>query len=268
MLFYVVPSWKCNLNCSHCTVKNQQYDENEEKFINTIIEQSKLYPEADFVLHGGEPTVNKKLFVKCLKTNVITSITTNLIFSDEEIIELINNYDLSVSTSWNAKRFLSNKLFNLWIENIKKLKNKPLILITLDKDLINMDQKDVIETIKHFENIDEILFECLVDNNLGDDFQNKVDDWLCELDKQWIEQGIKIKNSIKEKILNWNFNCNTKTILPNGELQEKCILASQNKQYFLKKCLTCKYNKVCIPCKLHDRCSFLPKFYERVLNEK
>jgi sulfatase maturation enzyme AslB (radical SAM superfamily) len=268
MLFYVVPSWKCNLNCSHCTVKNRPYKEDSEKLLHTIIEQSKLYPNAEFALHGGEPTINKNLFVKILETGVITGITTNLIVNDQEIIDLINEYDIGTSTSWNVKRFSNEQLFNLWKENIKKLKRKPLVLITLDKDLVKMNQSEVINIIESFENVDEILFECLLDNNLNDKFQDTVDKWLCELDKQWISKKVSKVNLIRSQILNWNFNCNTKTILPNGEIRDKCILATDNKQYFLKKCLNCKYNKICIPCRLHSRCSFFPKFYERILNEK
>lgn len=268
MLFYVVPSWKCNLNCSHCTVKNRPYKEDSEKLLHTIIEQSKLYPNAEFALHGGEPTVNKNLFVKILETGIITGITTNLIINDQEIIDLINEYDIGTSTSWNAKRFSNEQLFNLWKENIKKLKRKPLVLITLDKDLIKMNQSEVINIIESFENVDEILFECLLDNTLKDEFQDTVDEWLCELDKQWIAKKVSKVNLIRSQILNWNFNCNTKTILPNGEIRDKCILATDNKQHFLQKCLNCKYNKICIPCRLHSRCSFFPKFYERVLNEK
>lgn len=268
LIFYVVPSWKCNLNCSHCTVKNQSFNINKKAFFNTLICQKEEYPNATFILHGGEPTFDKKLFVDILNTNIISSITTNLVFNDEQILEMINDYDLEVATSWNPKRFSSKTLLANWMNNLTKLKKSPLLLITLDKDIINISPKDMIKIVKSFKNIKEILFECLIDNSLDDDFQNKVDIWLCELDEQWITQKINIKNLIKEYILDWNFNCNSKTILPDGTIQEKCIFANNYKPHVLSKCIKCKYNKVCIPCKLHTRCSFFPKFYERVRNEK
>jgi len=268
LTFYIVPSWKCNLNCSHCTVKNKPYSFNKEVFFKTMLSQKHKYPEANFILHGGEPTLNKKLFIEILDTDVITSITTNLIFTDKQIIDEINKHDLSVATSWNPNRFSSNELFKIWLNNLKLLKKSPLLLITLDKDVVKMNPEHLIEIIKSFENIDSILFECLIDNDLNDDFQNTVDDWLCKLDEEWTIQNLMIKNLIKEQILNWNFNCNTKTILPNGTIQEKCVFAENYKPHVLKRCLTCMYNKNCIPCKLHTRCSFFPKFYERVRNEK
>lgn len=266
--FYVVPSWKCNLNCSHCTVKNQQYNVNHDKFFNTLLEQKKKHPNAEFVLHGGEPTFDKNLFVDILSTDVITSVTTNLIFKDKEIISLINDYDLDIATSWNPKRFSSERLLNNWLDNLKSLNKSPLLLITLDKDVVHIHPKQFIETLRSFTNIKEVLFECLIDNSLDDNFQDIVDSWLCSVDEEWLSQHFYMKNLIRDQILQWNFNCNTKTILPDGKIQEKCIFAKNYKPKFLKKCIDCKYNKHCIPCKLHNRCSFFPKFYERIVNEK
>ena len=69
---YVIPNWACNLNCSHCFVKNQPDDYNEILFIDTLHQLKVQYPTANFTLHGGEPTFNKARLKKILSQDIIT----------------------------------------------------------------------------------------------------------------------------------------------------------------------------------------------------
>lgn len=265
LTFYVVPSWKCNLHCPHCFVNNLSENVDKEKFLQVLKQCKQYYPNAGFILHGGEPTFDKDLLIEILNLNIITSITTNLMYIDNEINDVINKSNISVATSWNSSRFELKKHRDIWFNNLKQLKEKPLLLITLDKDLVRYKPIEIVDIIKDIPNIDRVLFEPLLDNSLNDEFQDIVDNWLCELHKVW---NIGIKNIIEEQILNWNFACNSKTILPNGTIHNKCTMAdASHKPVFLNKCLKCKYNKVCIPCSLHTRCSFYPKFYELIKGE-
>ena len=201
--FYVVPSWKCNLHCPHCFVNNLPEKANKDNLIKTIKDCKEKYPDAAFILHGGEPTFNKDLLKELLNLNIINSITSNLMYKDDEITSLLNDNDLYVATSWNVSRFKNEELR---------------------------------------------------------------DRWLCELHQVWYLNDI--KNLIEDQILDWNFGCHSKTILPDGTIHNKCTMAdSDHPVRFLNKCLSCKYNKVCIPCSLHNRCSFYPKFYELIKEE-
>lgn len=266
---FIVPSWKCNLNCTHCPVKNQPDNRNLDKFLDSLNNLQKKYVNANFILHGGEPTYNKLLLKELLSKDIITSICTNLIIQDQEIIDYINNANISISTSWNVNRFVNNlQLYSLWLNNISKLKQKPLILFTLDKDIINIPIKEFINyllDIQNTNNVSEILFECLVDNSVSEDFQDKCDIWLCNLYDELHSKSsiITLKNLIEEQILNWNFNCNAITLLPSGDIRSGCIIGETCKQV-LNKCLTCSLAKICRPCPLHTRCSFFPKFYKKV----
>lgn len=263
-IIYIVPSWHCTLHCPHCYVHTYPDNYNEIKFINTLKKLKEDYSEANFVLHGGEPTLYKDRYNKIMDTGIITSICSNLI-TNKAMIDDINTRNITTSTSWNPNRFIKDSLFSMWLDNIEKLNNKPLILITLDQDLLEYDIKDFIKLIHSLEEVGiiEILFEVLVDNKLDDSFQNKVDEWLCNIYDVWRIERFKIKNVIEDQILDWDFRCNSLTLLPEGDIRKGCILGDECHK-ILKKCLTCKLASVCRPCVLHSRCSFFPKFYEKV----
>lgn len=262
---YIVPSWHCNLCCPHCFVSKQTEEYNSNKFLDALRSLKEKYPDAHFVLHGGEPTLYQDRYYSIMNTGIINSICTNLIIKDE-ILTDINARDIIIATSWNPNRF-TKSLETMWLDNISKLKNKPLILITLDQDLLKYDISKFIKLLKIWENlgIREILFEPLVNNDLDDTFQNEADEWLCSMHHIWKENGIKMNNLIEEQILDWNFRCNALTLYPNGEVKRGCILGTECNK-ILDKCLNCKFASVCQPCVLHSRCSFYPKFYELIKN--
>lgn len=268
---YVIPSWACNLNCPHCFVKNQPDNYNEELFINALQQLKIQYPTANFTLHGGEPTFNKNRLKTILSQNIITSITTNCITTDLEIYDWINKQDLAVATSWNTNRFITDDIFKVWLSNIKQLKKDPLLLITLDKDLISLPLEVFFNKLYKIQDagVIDILFECLVDNTLDDSFQTRVDEWLCEfhnrLHTDYVD--LKINSLIETQILNWDFRCNSKTLLPNGIVRDGCTMGNEC-NYILNECLGCDKANVCKPCVLHTRCSFFPKFYIQSLEKK
>lgn len=260
---YVVPTWQCNLNCPHCFVHTYNDSFNRSIFMDKLYELKEKYPEATFILHGGEPTLYKERYLELLNTGIINSICSNLVVKTE-IIDDLNNRDLSIATSWNPNRF-NTFTYLAWLGNIQRLKNTPLVLITLDKDLIQYNMNQFIHVLHDLEErgIEEVLFEPLVDNSLDNSFQEKVDNWLCNIYDIWRSEKLKLKNKIEEQILNWNFNCDSITLLPEGNIRSGCIIGEKCKRVLLK-CLKCEYAKVCIPCSLHTRCSFYPKFYEKV----
>lgn len=261
---YAIPTYNCNLNCPHCDIHKRKIQFDEEKFMEAL----SSIESGIVVLFGGEPFLNKDVLKKCLQTNKINSISTNLLLLDDDIFNLIQEYDISLATSWNPKRF-TNDQYKLWLNNLSKFKNTntPIdVLITMTKDLIEMDEfqlMNIITDIDDTNSVDGIVFEHLLDDNLSDTFHQQCDDWLCKIHNIW---KFKVKNVIEERIFNWNNDCsNTWTLEPTGELRFGCP------QYMgrdiLDKCLTCELVSKCRPCMLQKSCSFPKKLYE-VLNEE
>lgn len=261
-ILYAIPTYKCNLNCNHCELhlKNDNFDE---------IFYDKL-KEADYdkvILFGGEPTLYRDRLLKCFETNKITSIATNLINLDEEIIQLYKKYNIDISTSWNPNRFTESQ-YNTWINNLKLLEKNNLscvILITLTEDLLNLNSFDTY--LKEWDNIKSVfgvLFEPLIDYNMKKTLHEDADKWLCNLYDNW---NYSLKNLIISKLDKWKHNCNDiKTLQPNGEITKGC---PQYKKYiYLDECLNCSFSSICNPCKLQHICSFPKQLYNKVFENE
>ena len=108
----------------------------------------------------------------------------------------INTQELAVATSWNTSRFTNNDIFEIWLSNVKRLKRDPLLLLTLDKDLISLPLDIFFDNLYKIQDagIKDILFECLVDNTLDDYFQNQADEWLCRFHQELYTTHMALKN--------------------------------------------------------------------------
>jgi len=261
---YVIPSYKCNLNCPHCDIHNYKDTFNEDDFFNTL----NNLESKEIILFGGEPLLNKHIFKKCIETNKFTGISTNLLLLDNEYIEYIKNYGLYIATSWNPNRFTDLE-YCIWKEKLKLLSKNNLsciVLITLTQDLFDYDMKDLISIFQELDNtsaIDGIQFEHLVDNNLPKDFHKKADEWLCKLYNIW---NFKIKNITFKQVNNWCFNCsNVYTLKPSGQLLKGC--PQYSKPIICNECLTCNLAKICHPCSLQMNCSFPKQLYKLINND-
>lgn len=258
---YVIPSYKCNLNCPHCDIHNIKDKFNEDNFFNTLnnIESN------EFILFGGEPLLNKERFIKCISTGKITSLSTNLLLLNEEYINYIKKYNISIATSWNPHRF-NDLEYQIWKEKLKLLKKYNLsciVLITLTQDLFDFDIKNLISIFKEIDNtnaVDGIQFEHLIDNNLSFDFHQKADTWLCQWFNNW---NYNMENMIEQQINNWCFDCsNTYTLKPSGQLVKGC--PQYTKAIICEECYTCNLAKICRPCMLQKTCSFPKQLYELI----
>ena len=262
---YAIPSYNCNLNCPHCDVHKRNIKINEEKFFKTL-----LSIDADIItLFGGEPLLYKDIFYKCINTNKITNVSTNLLLLDDDLFKTINENSLPLATSWNPKRFTSDQ-YKLWLDNIKKFKNTNVsieVLITLTEDLITSDIGEILNVIMDIDDtntVDGILFEPLVDNNINEAFHERCDEWLCNIHKHW---NFTTKNLIEKNVLNWNFDCSdTWTLEPSGELRLGC--PQYTNRNILSKCLSCDLASKCRPCMIQNCCSFPKKLYGLINEEK
>ena len=75
---YVIPTYKCNLSCSHCDLHKRDIAFKAKSFLK----QLNNIEAKEVILFGGEPSFYQDRLAKCLKTNKITSISTNLLYSE------------------------------------------------------------------------------------------------------------------------------------------------------------------------------------------
>lgn len=258
---YVIPSYKCNLNCPHCDIHNFKDNFNEDNFFNTLNNTE----AKEFILFGGEPLLNKSLFHKCLETNKITSISTNLLLLDRDSLNAFKEHNLSISTSWNPFRF-NDIEYRLWLHNLKLIKTNGLtciVLITLTQDLFDYDHQQLLQIFQQIDDtnaVDGIKFEHLVDDNLDKDFHKKADEWLCQWFNNW---DFHMENMIEKQVKNWCFDCSQiYTLKPNGDLTKGC--PQYSKAIICEECLGCNLAKICRPCSLQKTCSFPKHLYELI----
>lgn len=122
---YLIPTYKCNLNCPHCQITNNSAD-NFDNFLNTyknIFSDVKDQKNISYVLFGGEPLLNgyDKLyklieFGKSINKPICTT-TSNLLLLDDKLLDLLLLNNIIIGTSWNPHRFTKEQE-ELWFKNI------------------------------------------------------------------------------------------------------------------------------------------------------
>lgn len=256
MKYYIIPSYKCNLQCQHCFIRF-----NQDKFQKKLFFSQLKLLNGQLILFGGQPLLNYDIFKRCLQTNSFSSISTNLLLLNQKNLQDIIQNNLYVATSWNKFRFTKQQ-FQIWNSNLLILQKNNIqtcILITLTNDLLKYTQYQLIKIIESF-NCKEILFQPVL--NISKQQVQQFDNLLCKLEKIWPSN---IKNRLKQHYLNkYINNCkDVYTLLPNGKLVNNCPMQI-NKFYILNQCLSCKYNKICRPCILQKNCSFFKKYYNLI----
>lgn len=267
---YAIPNYECDLNCPHCEVHTYQ---NFEYYHGKFINQIQQFSSSDVViLFGGEPTLHFNRFVDILKTNKISSISTNLVNVDNRFFNLLNLYPkISIATSWNINRFSPDQYIK-WLNNLRNLAkiNRPcMVLITMTEDLILSDHSyktlfKCLQDIQDTNGANKILFEHYVGEYATQEYNEKCDNWLCRVHADW---KFNLINDIENKVLNWNCDCkNTYTLEPNGNFRLGCPQKTSVGK-FLVECLTCEYSDKCQPCILQKSCSFPKKLFKLISNE-
>lgn len=257
---YAIPTFHCNLKCPHCELRLKEDNYNRQAFLTTL----QSIKSTNITLFGGEPTLYTDRLIDAVKTGKITSISTNLIKVDQQLIDLIKQYDLYVSTSWNVTRFNGSQ-YQTWIDNVNRLTDNEidiLLLVTLTDDLLTFDQSRLFSLLWQWKlaGINRVRFEQLVDYSKDQAFYDRVDQWLVDVDNMWSFEFP--ENDVVNQIANWKYNCNTTyTLLPNGQLVFGC--PQFEKSYLINDCLACQYAGVCRPCMLQKYCTFPKKLYQK-----
>ena len=270
MRVYAVPNYECNLNCPHCELKDKHIQFDHDKFFN----QLNSFTQNDIViLFGGEPTLYEDRFIEIMKTKKIMSVSTNLYRLSQNMIKSMEEQDfLLMSTSWNQTRFPNENEYHKWLitfNSLKKIKGEIIVLITMTQDLIDESNYQhvlqVIKDIDKYQNVRGILFEYYVGDYATDEFNEKCDDWLCKIHKDW---NFRLSNIIENEIDHWHKNCSdVYTLEPDGTLRPGC---PQNNGVcnVNSKCLTCEHSEKCQPCQLQIACAFPKKLYKLLKDEQ
>lgn len=252
MTIYVVLTENCNLSCSHCrySVKTKDFF-NKDKVIS-VLEELK---DANIIIFGGEPTLYTDRLLSVLP--YANSISTNLM-CNSATLDIIK--DLPIATSYNPSRFTKKQYFR-WVKNLAKLSNKPTLLITLTKDLLDIAPKELFDTLP-LHLIGNITFEYEIANNYTE-YYTQVDEYLSQVYD--LNPSIPI-NNFEQLAKGYIHDCSqTYTLYPNGEIKYGC----PNYYYSqpLDECYSCKMSSVCKPCALQQHCSFPIRTYEKINNE-
>ena len=269
-IIYAIPNYECNLSCPHCDISRQHVDYDEQKFLYSIKDLSNNKTNV-INLFGGEPTLYKERFMSIVKTNLVSSVSTNLLATDAEVLDCLVHSSFSIATSWNKTRFTAEQE-QKWLKNLELFSEshkKCMVLITMTPDLVYspLDQIiDVLNRIDSTRGVDSILFEHLISDTVTDSFQQDCDSWLCSMHDCW--KWPKLNNRIEEKVKanRWKFDCSsTKTILPNGELRDGC--PQKTSTCICLECLSCKNSSFCQPCSLQRFCTFPKKLYKKLTED-
>ena len=265
---YATPWYTCNLHCPHCHVSKRNTKFNKEKFLYELINSN----FDNVILFGGEPTLSWKNFVDIISTGKINSVSTNLTTlsmntTKNELLPLIQKYNLSVATSWNYRRFNTqgNYMLDDWVNNVRVLtKNNVdlLVLITLTEDLLEAPLSEVIYYFGIMEGagVKKFLFEPYIGLK---ECNEKADEWLCEFHDSY--PGL-MRNLLEEKLDNWKCDCNNVfTLEPDGTLRKGCPdYVGVLELTFNTDCITCEYNSKCSPCMLQRSCSYPKKLAKKL----
>ena len=265
---YVLPTQQCNLHCPHCSIYNHKDDFNKEKFLYEMnnFEGNRL------VLFGGEVTSNIERMKMVIESNQkdgktkIGTISTNLIFLNDYLLSIYKSIG-SIGTSWNPHRFHTDILYQTWLKNLKTIWENGVqytLLITLDKDLMNMSVDDFLNKArKDFDHENEtIRFEQYVGTDVDQSHYDKADEWLCEIYKKW---DLKSHFQTPDYVRDWVYDCDeTYTLFPDGTVINRC--PHNLPAVTPEACFTCERADICRPCRLTPYCTF-PKKLAKLIEE-
>ena len=265
-VLYVIPTMHCNLDCSHCFIKNSPEVYNREKFIYKLNNF-----DGDLILFGGEVTTHLDRMFDIIESNKnegiskISNISTNLIILNNDLLDFYKTLR-GVSTSWNPDRFNDNQ-YNIWKNNCKILSNNNIdyrIMITLTDDLFKIESKEFLNIAKEWvtPNLKEIKFEYYVGKEVTPEYFDRADKWLCDVYKDW---DLPVDLEILKRINCWNYNCNEiYTLYPDGNIINACPHGKT--KVISYNCYSCDKVSKCRPCRLQPYCSY-PHNLAKLVNE-
>lgn len=168
MVFELVTTRNCNLNCKYCFEVKKNHEFMNESMIPNIISFIEEYKKRKLVsdsrhiqvdFNGGETLLNKNFIIKFIELtknmNYSYTITTNGILIDDDIIDLINDNDIFLQISLDGIKdchdenriFHDNRgSFDIVYSQLKRLQEK------CDRTCFNIASVITPNTVKHLYN--------------------------------------------------------------------------------------------------------------------
>lgn len=120
---YLILSKNCNLRCKYCMVQNGGYKKQDMSMVIAIrtIDLFAKYIKNNHresgrvIFYGGEPLMNKQLFIdivkyiKTLNVNIIMSLVTNGTLLDPDVVNIIEQNNITVGISLDGPKALNDK---------------------------------------------------------------------------------------------------------------------------------------------------------------
>lgn len=265
---HVIPSFACNLNCSHCDVKHKtkQYQFNEVEFFKSF---DRLDKDNSIVLFGGEPLLNSfELLSRIISSGKITSMTTNFLLLEQKHIDLVKHHKVILGTSWNPDRFTPEQ-YEIWKNKIKLAKDSGLyveVFITLTDNLFEHIPQllDVLDDIDQLH-VNTLTLSMVIPTNAK--LVDKADNLFCWLEDNWRWHFL---NRIKESMLAREPRCTTcinraLTLYPNGFLDYNCthVDSALHSEPF-DSCKTCPFLGLCGRCLRQPVCVFYRRYFVKL----
>lgn len=277
---YLIPSYRCNLNCPHCQIATTSNEDFSAflKAYETINSDIKNQNDISYILFGGEPLLNgydkiKQLidFGKKLNKPICTT-TSNLLLLDDKILDLLLENNIIIGTSWNPHRFTAEQE-ELWFKNIQKIadrKTNVALFVTLTYDLFRSNFPNILDKLEKIGNVASVTLNPYIPGS--DKLREETDKYLCYLDDIWrwkirflLRENY--QNILSQDLINICHSClGVKTIEPNGNIKSGCAHEG-NEHGIFEKCFDCKYKSLCLhaKCPKQPVCNFFDKFYEQII---
>lgn len=275
---YVCPSFACNLNCSHCFLKNLPINTEWDTLFSSIeYLNNNAGPHLVFDLFGGEPLIldkNRFSEIMSLFKGREYIISSNLINYSEFYLSYLKDASL-VNTSWNPSRF-SVEQYNNWRNTVSFLTSNGVrvaIMITLTKDLISQEESPGLITKMLGElkassaDFDYLIGKGYPEPEVVDNYLNAIFDKFKENCPDCIFTKVqKMRTAVKEG-RKFKDCSNFYTLLPTGKIKRGCAYCENLK--VREECKYCEYYDICNgSCPLTEACSFPKKLFERIRNEE
>lgn len=253
---YLMITTNCNLDCPHCDIKTSEKDNwNKEAVL------SRLSNKDHNVIFGGEPSLYIDRVISV--ADYCSSISTNLLYLPKKLLDLYNER-LNVATSWNVNRF-NHEQYEIWLNNVQRLKYKPLLLVTLTPDLLKDDT--FVQRISNdfIGNFSALQFEQLHDPSKDQSFYDAVDKWLVSIYREIKKRSLIYLFPQFQKNATWKFDCSqTYTMYPDGSINYGC--PEYTRTHILSRCYRCEFASVCQPCRLQSCCTGPNRLFEEIQN--
>ena len=219
-ILYLIVTNKCPLGCRYCFIEEnpksticQSYMTKEtaklalDRFYEEF-QESSIPPT--IILYGGEPTMNKELlkficeYSREKDSSTLLSMITNGVLIDDDLIEMINHYQIGVGVSIDGPKAINDKnrvfkssdksVYDAVMKAISKMTEKhcPICLsITVTQDVLN-HRDEVIQWIKStgVKNIYWNLFHFTKRTDNWKEFYEEMTDFIIEADEELAKEGI------------------------------------------------------------------------------